>query len=188
MATLFPEPPWEYLCQASKPSLQGFELSRLNHAARIRDKSAPCSTSGSKRTLPPCWPGGCSIRASACAAAPLLHRLATLHAISLPRRPQNSPRPLTPVRPSPYTHRRFWPSQAHPRPPTLPSHRRIQSEHPFAKRLLPRSPQPPLLGRIALVARHPRHNKPRGVPTTANRTPRALAVRLEPSHFKKSPL
>lgn len=38
MATLFPEPPWEYLCQASKPSLQGFELSRLNHAARIREQ------------------------------------------------------------------------------------------------------------------------------------------------------
>ncbi len=38
MATLFPEPPWEYLCQASKPSLQGFELSRLNHAALIREQ------------------------------------------------------------------------------------------------------------------------------------------------------
>jgi hypothetical protein len=38
MATLLPEPPWEYLCQASKPSLQGFELSRLNHATLIREQ------------------------------------------------------------------------------------------------------------------------------------------------------
>src|SRR5712692_6474118 len=38
MATLLPEPPWDYLCQASKPSLQGFELSRLNHAALIREQ------------------------------------------------------------------------------------------------------------------------------------------------------
>ena len=38
MATLLPEPPWEYLCQASKASLQGFELSRLNHAALIREQ------------------------------------------------------------------------------------------------------------------------------------------------------
>ena len=29
------EPPWEYLCQASRPSLQSFELTRLNHAANL---------------------------------------------------------------------------------------------------------------------------------------------------------
>jgi hypothetical protein len=29
-------PPWDYLKQASLPSLQSFELSRLNHAANIR--------------------------------------------------------------------------------------------------------------------------------------------------------
>lgn len=29
-------PPWEYLHQASNPSLESFELSRLNHAANLR--------------------------------------------------------------------------------------------------------------------------------------------------------
>ena len=35
-----PDPPWEYLCQASDPSLQSFELSRLNHAANLRKEIA----------------------------------------------------------------------------------------------------------------------------------------------------
>lgn len=29
-------PPWDYLHQASNPSLESFELSRLNHAANLR--------------------------------------------------------------------------------------------------------------------------------------------------------
>jgi hypothetical protein len=29
-------PPWDYLHQASAPSLESFELSRLNHAANVR--------------------------------------------------------------------------------------------------------------------------------------------------------
>lgn len=29
-------PPWEYLCRASLPALQSFELSRLNHAANLK--------------------------------------------------------------------------------------------------------------------------------------------------------
>lgn len=29
-------PPWDYLHQASNPSLESFELSRLNHAAHLR--------------------------------------------------------------------------------------------------------------------------------------------------------
>ena len=29
--------PWDYLHQASNPSLESFELSRLNHAANLRN-------------------------------------------------------------------------------------------------------------------------------------------------------
>lgn len=36
MSTRVIAPPWEYLRNASQPSLQSFELSRLNHAADIR--------------------------------------------------------------------------------------------------------------------------------------------------------
>src|SRR5487761_500580 len=36
MATRRVTPPWEYLHQASNPSLESFELSRLNHAANLR--------------------------------------------------------------------------------------------------------------------------------------------------------
>lgn len=36
MATEHPEPPWNYLCEASVTSLQSYELSRLNHAANLR--------------------------------------------------------------------------------------------------------------------------------------------------------
>jgi hypothetical protein len=36
MSTRIVSPPWEYLRNASQPSLQSFELSRLNHAADIR--------------------------------------------------------------------------------------------------------------------------------------------------------
>ncbi len=32
--------PWEYLCQASQPSLQSFELTRLNHASNLRKEIA----------------------------------------------------------------------------------------------------------------------------------------------------
>src|SRR5690242_20574020 len=33
-------PPWDYLHQASSPSLESFELSRLNHAANLRKEIA----------------------------------------------------------------------------------------------------------------------------------------------------
>jgi hypothetical protein len=33
-------PPWDYLHQASAPSLESFELSRLNHAANVRREIA----------------------------------------------------------------------------------------------------------------------------------------------------
>lgn len=33
-------PPWHYLHEASNPSLESFELSRLNHAANIRKEIA----------------------------------------------------------------------------------------------------------------------------------------------------
>lgn len=33
-------PPWDYLHEASNPSLESFELSRLNHAANIRKEIA----------------------------------------------------------------------------------------------------------------------------------------------------
>ena len=33
-------PPWDYLHQASDPSLESFELSRLNHAANLRKEIA----------------------------------------------------------------------------------------------------------------------------------------------------
>ena len=33
-------PPWDYLHQASDPSLESFELSRLNHAANLRKEVA----------------------------------------------------------------------------------------------------------------------------------------------------
>jgi hypothetical protein len=33
-------PPWHYLHEASDPSLESFELSRLNHAANIRKEIA----------------------------------------------------------------------------------------------------------------------------------------------------
>ncbi len=32
--------PWEYLCQASQPSLQSFELTRLAHASNLRKEIA----------------------------------------------------------------------------------------------------------------------------------------------------
>ncbi len=40
MAAPVPRFPWEYLCQASQPSLQSFELTRLNHAANLRKEIA----------------------------------------------------------------------------------------------------------------------------------------------------
>lgn len=40
MATRRVTPPWDYLHQASSPSLQSFELSRLNHAANLRKEIA----------------------------------------------------------------------------------------------------------------------------------------------------
>ena len=40
MAAPAPRFPWEYLCQASQPSLQSFELTRLNHAANLRKEIA----------------------------------------------------------------------------------------------------------------------------------------------------
>jgi hypothetical protein len=36
MASRRVTPPWDYLHQASSPSLESFELSRLNHAANLR--------------------------------------------------------------------------------------------------------------------------------------------------------
>ena len=36
MATRRINPPWDYLHEASSPSLESFELSRLNHAANLR--------------------------------------------------------------------------------------------------------------------------------------------------------
>jgi hypothetical protein len=33
-------PPWDYLHEASNPSLESFELSRLNHAANLRKEIA----------------------------------------------------------------------------------------------------------------------------------------------------
>ena len=33
-------PPWDFLHEASKPSLESFELSRLNHAANLRKEIA----------------------------------------------------------------------------------------------------------------------------------------------------
>jgi len=36
MATRRIAPPWDYLHEASMPSLESFELSRLNHAANLR--------------------------------------------------------------------------------------------------------------------------------------------------------
>jgi len=40
MATRRMTPPWDYLHQASSPSLESFELSRLNHAAQLRKEIA----------------------------------------------------------------------------------------------------------------------------------------------------
>lgn len=40
MATRRLTPPWDYLHQASSPSLESFELSRLNHAANLRKEIA----------------------------------------------------------------------------------------------------------------------------------------------------
>lgn len=40
MATRRVTPPWDYLHQASGPSLESFELSRLNHAANLRKEIA----------------------------------------------------------------------------------------------------------------------------------------------------
>jgi len=36
----FVNPPWDYLCVASEPSLQSYELSCLNHAANLRKEVA----------------------------------------------------------------------------------------------------------------------------------------------------
>ena len=40
MTTRVIRPPWEYLRQATEPSLQSYELSRLNHAANLRKQIA----------------------------------------------------------------------------------------------------------------------------------------------------
>ena len=40
MGTRRMTPPWDYLHQASGPSLESFELSRLNHAANLRKEIA----------------------------------------------------------------------------------------------------------------------------------------------------
>jgi len=40
VATRRVTPPWDYLHQASSPSLESFELSRLNHAANLRKEIA----------------------------------------------------------------------------------------------------------------------------------------------------
>ena len=40
MATRRITPPWNYLHEASSPSLETFELSRLNHAANLRKEIA----------------------------------------------------------------------------------------------------------------------------------------------------
>jgi hypothetical protein len=40
MATRRIVPPWDYLHEASDPSLESFELSRLNHAANLRKEIA----------------------------------------------------------------------------------------------------------------------------------------------------
>jgi hypothetical protein len=40
MATRRITPPWDYLHEASNPSLETFELSRLNHAANLRKEIA----------------------------------------------------------------------------------------------------------------------------------------------------
>jgi len=40
MAAPVPRVPWEYLSDASIPSLESFELSRLNHAANVRKEIA----------------------------------------------------------------------------------------------------------------------------------------------------
>ena len=40
MATRRVTPPWDYLHEASGPSLESFELSRLNHAANLRKEIA----------------------------------------------------------------------------------------------------------------------------------------------------
>jgi hypothetical protein len=40
MATRRVTPPWDYLHEASSPSLESFELSRLNHAANLRKEIA----------------------------------------------------------------------------------------------------------------------------------------------------
>lgn len=40
MATRRIVPPWDYLHEASEPSLESFELSRLNHAANLRKEIA----------------------------------------------------------------------------------------------------------------------------------------------------
>jgi hypothetical protein len=40
MATRRIAPPWDYLHDASMPSLESFELSRLNHAANLRREIA----------------------------------------------------------------------------------------------------------------------------------------------------
>jgi hypothetical protein len=40
MASRRVTPPWDYLQEASAPSLESFELSRLNHAANLRKEIA----------------------------------------------------------------------------------------------------------------------------------------------------
>lgn len=40
MATRHDDPPWDFLCLASQPALQGYELTRLNHAANLRKEMA----------------------------------------------------------------------------------------------------------------------------------------------------
>ncbi len=40
MATRHEDPPWDFLCLASQPALQDYELTRLNHAANLRKEMA----------------------------------------------------------------------------------------------------------------------------------------------------
>jgi hypothetical protein len=53
-----PSPPLNYLHAASKPSLESYELSRLNHAANLRREMRRSSTNGSKKPRKRCWPDG----------------------------------------------------------------------------------------------------------------------------------
>ncbi len=60
MATRRVTPPWDYLHEASGPSLESFELSRLNHAANLRKEIAALLEQWIEEGPRPSWRAGCA--------------------------------------------------------------------------------------------------------------------------------